>query len=93
MQFASLHLTLLHSREAEAVILGLVIGIVVGLLVPQQLLFFDIDPLIPAAWQVCTCTYFYRLVASQLPRGACKELPIGTTCLELFSLGWPRRCL
>ena len=93
MQFASLHLTLLHSREAEAVILGLVIGIVVGLLVPQQLLFFDIDPLIPAAWQVCTCRYFHRLVASQLPRGGCKELPIGTTCLELFSLGWPRRCL
>ena len=61
---ACLHLILLHSREAEAFILGLVTGFVVGLLVPQELLFFDIDSIIPAAWQVCTCADFDRWVAS-----------------------------
>ena len=57
-QLACLHPTLLQSKEAEAFILGLIIGLVVGLLVPQQLLICDIDPIIPAAWQVCTCADF-----------------------------------
>ena len=89
-QLACLHLTVLHSREAEALLLGLVIGLVVGLLVPQQLLFLDIDPITPVAWQVCTHAEFCRLVACALPQGACQELPVGRTCLELVSLGRPR---